>query len=254
MTMLEVRKVSKHFGGVHAVDGVSFAVEKGKITAIIGPNGAGKTTLFNIITGLIPPSEGSIYFGGEGISGLQPYEIARKGISRTFQNLELFGGMSVLESVMVGGFRFGKSGFFSSLLGLNKITHDQEIVEEKARRAMKLVGLEDKADWVACQLPYGQQRLVEVARALCLQPALLLLDEPVAGLNPAESTQLGSLICQLREQGLTILFVEHDMETVMDVADKIVVLEFGRKLAEGTPEVIQNDPKVITAYLGEEVD
>lgn len=251
MGLLETRRVSRHFGGIQAVNDVSFEVEDQTITAIIGPNGAGKTTLFNLITCIYPPSSGEIYLNGHNIVGRQVHDLANHGVARTFQNLELFGNLTVLESVMVGGYTLGKAGVFSSLFGLPRTSREAASIKERAMEALDLVGLVGRADDIATELSYGQQRLVEIARALCLKPKLLLLDEPVAGLNPGESTQLGHLIVELKKRGITIIFVEHDMETVMDVADRIVVLNFGTKLAEGSPEEIQKNPAVIAAYLGE---
>lgn len=250
--ILEVRKVRKHFGGIAAVNDVSFTVDPASVTAIIGPNGAGKTTLFNIITGIYPPSSGEVVFGDRKLTGLPMHYLARYGVTRTFQNMELFDNLTVLESVMIGGYTLGSTGVVSSLLGLGRVAREKAAIQERSLETLALVGLEDRALDIATELPYGQQRLVEIARALCLKPRLLLLDEPVSGLNPGESSKLGELILRLKNSGITILFVEHDMETVMEIADKIIVLNFGSKLAEGTPDEIQNNQKVITTYLGKE--
>ncbi len=254
MALLEVEGLTKSFGGLTAVSNVSFQVKEHEIIAVIGPNGAGKTTLFNMITGVISPTSGSIKFKDKKISGRKPHRISAHGINRTFQNIELFGDMSVIETVMVGGDVLGKTGFVQSVLGSPNVKKDETAIRQVAKEKLALVNLQEKDSNIASELSYGQQRLVEIARALANDPSLLLLDEPAAGLNASETAQLVQLMLKLRKSGITILFVEHDMDTVMNVADRIVVLEFGKKIAEGTPTEIQNNPKVISAYLGEEID
>lgn len=252
MTILQCRDVHRVFGGVHALRGVSFGVKRGEITAVIGPNGAGKTTLFNLITGVFPPSEGEVKFGEKAISGSQPFEIAALGITRTFQNLQIFRNMSVLENVKVGCHTKGQTGLIGSLFPFPWTKREEREMTKKAMEKLDLVGLSCKADEPAVSLAFGQQRLLEIARALALEPKILLLDEPAAGLNATETRELVSLLYELKNQGITIVLVEHDMETVMEVADQILVLNFGAKIAYGTPGEIQQNQEVITAYLGEE--
>ncbi|RKY00921.1 high-affinity branched-chain amino acid ABC transporter ATP-binding protein LivG [Candidatus Poribacteria bacterium] len=250
--MLEIRNVKKSFGGIRAVDGVSFEVNPGRIKAIIGPNGAGKTTLFNLISGLYPLDSGEIRFKGRRISGLKPHRIASMGIVRTFQNVRLFPEMTVLENVMVGAHRLGKSGFLASIFKLPGTVREERRIREIAMEMLEFVGLADQADLPAGELPLGRQRLVELARALAARPELLLLDEPAAGLNIKETEELGELIVRIRERGVTIALIDHDMSLVMDISDEVVALNEGRKIAEGTPEEIRSNPLVIKAYLGEE--
>jgi len=254
MALLEIEGITKAFGGLTAVSDVSFQVEEREIIAVIGPNGAGKTTLFNMITGVISPTQGSIKFKGKVVSGLKPHKVSAQGINRTFQNIELFEDMSVIETVMVGGDVLGKTGFVQSVLGSPGVKRDEIAIRKVAKEKLALVNMENKDTNVAGELSYGQQRLVEIARALANNPSLLLLDEPAAGLNASETVKLVELMKKLRESGITILFVEHDMDTVMNVADRIIVLDFGQKIAEGCPSEIQNNPKVIATYLGEEAD
>ena len=250
--LLEIRNVKKSFGGIRAVDGVSFEVNPGRIKAIIGPNGAGKTTLFNLISGLYPLDSGEIRFKGRRISGLKPHRIASMGIVRTFQNVRLFPEMTVLENVMVGAHRLGKSGFLASIFKLPGTVREERRIREIAMEMLEFVGLADQADLPAGELPLGRQRLVELARALAARPELLLLDEPAAGLNIKETEELGELIVRIRERGVTIALIDHDMSLVMDISDEVVALNEGRKIAEGTPEEIRSNPLVIKAYLGEE--
>jgi branched-chain amino acid transport system ATP-binding protein len=254
MSILAVEKLTKNFGGLTAVSDVDFQVLQGEIFALIGPNGAGKTTLFNLITGVFPLSEGSINFQGDKIEGMPSYLIAAKGIARTFQNLQLFDNLTVVENVMVGCHCHGKTGFIHAGLRLPQKIAEEKRFREVAMEKLRLVGLAERAYELSANLPYGQQRLLEIARALAVEPKILLLDEPVAGLNSRESEGLAELVRRLKDMGMTILLVEHDMATVMSVADRIVVLDFGRKIAEGTPEEIQTNPMVIKAYLGEEGD
>lgn len=252
MSILHIESAAKYFGGVTAVDGVSFEINHGEICALIGPNGAGKTTLFNLITGIYAPDAGQIHLENQLISGLKPYEIARLGITRTFQNLQVFANMTVRENVMVGRHLRTRTNLFTAALGLPFSRHEHRVSSQAADRFLTDVGLLHLADQNAANLALGQQRLLEIARAMALEPRLLLLDEPAAGLPGGETRELEKLIQQLRENGTSILLVEHDMETVMNLADKIVVMDFGRKIAEGTPEEIQKNPQVIKAYLGED--
>jgi len=250
--LLEVEQLSKSFGGVQAVQRVSFGVKKGDIVAVIGPNGAGKTTLFNVISGIAPPTDGVVRFCGMTVNGKRPDELALLGMTRTFQNLQLFADMTVLENVMVGFHSRLKSGIFSAGFWLPRTAREEKQAQEEALACLERVGLAPLAWERAGTLPYGMQRIVEIARAAVSRPSLILLDEPMAGLNPQESKQLVDVWLAMREQGITFLFVEHDMETVMSVADRIIVLDYGQKIAEGTPEEIACHPDVIKAYLGEE--
>ncbi len=252
MKILEVSKLTKSFGGVTAVNDMNFSVNSGEIIAVIGPNGAGKTTLFNLITCIYPPTSGSILFKQKEIRGLTADQIAHLGISRTFQNLQIFNNMSVLENVMVGRHTKSKTGLLGAIFPLPAVQREEEAIVQSSLEKLALVGLADKALEAASNLPYGEQKMLEIARAVAMEPELLLLDEPAAGLNPTETRDLVEIIYKLRDQGITILLVEHDMETVMEIADRIVVLNFGNKLAEGTPYEIQNNREVIAAYLGEE--
>lgn len=252
MKLLEINNLTKSFGGVQAVNNVSFTVNRGEIVAVIGPNGAGKTTLFNMITGIYPATSGNISFSGTEVGGLAAHRVAKLGIARTFQNLQIFNNMTVLENVMVGRHTKSKTGFLGAIFPLNPVQHEEREIVEKSLEKLALIGLADKASESATNLPYGQQKLLEIARAVALEPELLLLDEPAAGLNSTETRELVDIIYSLKDQGVTILLVEHDMETVMEIADRLVVLNFGNKLAEGTPFEIQNNHEVITAYLGEE--
>lgn len=250
MSLLSVEDVTKSFGGVTAVDHVSFGIEKNEICALIGPNGAGKTTLFNVITGLYPPTSGRILFGKEVIDSLLPHQIAQKGIARTFQNLQVFENMTVLENVMVGRHSKTRTGLLAAALHLpSSIKEDREGIRFSIEM-LERVGLGQRAKESAANLPFGQQRLLEIARAMAMEAQLLLLDEPAAGLNGRETRELEKVIGNLRDAGTAILLVEHDMETIMTLADKIVVLDFGEKIAEGTPEEIQQNKAVIKAYLG----
>ncbi|WAH35767.1 ABC transporter ATP-binding protein [Alicyclobacillus dauci] len=237
MSIIQIEHLIKRFAGVIALDDVSFAVDEGSIHAVIGPNGSGKTTLFNIISGVYRATAGSVVFDGEPIQGLRPFQIVRRGLSRTFQHPRLFGSMTVIEQLIVA-------------LHPSKLWEFDKQSEQIAREKLNLVGLEHVADIPAASLPQGQRRLLEIARALCLEPRVLLLDEPHAGLNPVETEQLMVLIRKINQQGITILLVEHEMRVVMTLANKITVLNFGRLLAVGSPQEIQNNPEVITAYLG----
>jgi branched-chain amino acid transport system ATP-binding protein len=250
---LEVNGLSRRFGGVRALHDISFEVRPGEIFGLIGPNGAGKTTLFNLLTGLTPPSSGSCSLAGSRLTGLSPHRIARKGIARTFQNIRLFKGLSALENVAIGRHVHTRAGMIASLLGLARFRDDERSVTEKARELLELVGLGYRAAEPAGSLPYGEQRRLEIARALAVEPRLLLLDEPAAGMNHSEKRELTGFIRQLWERfGLTIILIEHHVPLVMDLCDRIAVLNFGEMIALGDPRSVKNDPAVIDAYLGGE--
>jgi branched-chain amino acid transport system ATP-binding protein len=250
--MLYVKGLTKGFGGLLAVNRVSFEVKQRQILALIGPNGAGKTTVFNLITGLLRPDEGEIYFRQHRLNRLKPFQIAALGIGRTFQNLELFTNLTVAENVMVGAYRLERAGFCRSLFRRPGTMREDLALYRRTLELLEPLGLADKADAHAGDLPFGQQRLLEIARALAARPEILLLDEPAAGLNPAESRELARFLRSLVDKGQTLLLVEHDMETVMSLADEVVVLNFGTVIATGTPTEVQGNPAVIAAYLGEE--
>ncbi len=249
---LEVGGVSKRFGGVQAVSSVSFQLRQGMIKAVIGPNGAGKTTLFNMVSGFSSPDRGSIAFGGRPIHGLLPHQVAGHGISRTFQNIRLFEHLSALENVMVGRHRRARAGFLAGMLDLGWARREADAVRGHALETMAFLGIEALADAEATSLAYGQQRAVELARALASDPLLVLLDEPAAGLNMRETRDLAGLITRIRDRGITVLLVEHDMSLVMEICDEVLVLSYGEKIAEADPATVQRDQKVVKVYLGEE--
>jgi branched-chain amino acid transport system ATP-binding protein len=251
-TILKVERLTKQFGGVVAVNEVSFDVKRGEIFAVIGPNGAGKTTLFNMITGVLPSTSGNVFFEDMRITGKKPYQIAKAGITRTFQNLEVFSNMSVIENVMTGAHLTMKTNMFTAGLRLPMVAKEELRIMEKAMECLELVGISHLAYEKSDALPYGNQRLLEIGRAAASNPKIILLDEPMAGLNAEESRKLVDVILKMREEGMTFIFVEHDMETVMSISDRIVVVDNGVKIGEGTPDEIYQNPKVVAAYLGDE--
>lgn len=248
--ILSITDLAVHFGGLVALSRLSFDVREGEVTSLIGPNGAGKTTAFNAITGFLPPTKGAVHYRGRNLNGLKPNEIADLGLVRTFQKTSLFGGITVFENVMIGLHLQGERRAWEILLGLPRVRKEEEALRERAQEVLEFVGLEGRASELGDALPYGDQRLLEVAIALASKPSLLLLDEPVSGMNPSETASFMKMIAKIRERNITILLVEHDMKIVMGVSDHVVVLNQGRIISEGTPEAIRHDPEVIKAYLG----
>jgi len=252
-TLLEVRGMTRRFGGLVAVNNVSFAVRRGEIFGLIGPNGAGKTTLFNLMTGLTPPSSGTLIYRGENITRLRPHRIAARGIARTFQNIRLFGELTALQNVMIAQHVHTRTGVLAGVFGLPPAPQEERAIRARARELLELVGLDKRAHNKARNFAYGDQRRLEIARALALKPNVLLLDEPAAGMNTNEKYGLTEFIRQIREQfELTILLIEHHVPLVMGLCDRIAVLHFGQLIAMGDPAHVKNDPAVIEAYLGDE--
>ncbi|GIM96422.1 ABC transporter ATP-binding protein [Paractinoplanes toevensis] len=252
--LLEVDHVTLRFGGVVALNDVSFSLRRGEIFGLIGPNGAGKTTCFNAMTGVYQPTSGAIRFQGESLVGKKKHEITRGGIARTFQNVRLFPEMTALENVMVGADAHHKTSVLSALFRLPRFWREEKSGRERSMELLRFVGIAHRAGDVSRNLSYGEQRRLEIARALATDPTLLCLDEPAAGFNPAEKVDLLALIRRIRDTGVTVLLIEHDMRLVMGVTDRIVVLEFGKKIAEGTPAEVRDNPAVIAAYLGVPTD
>ncbi len=254
MALLKINKLTKEFGGLKAVSNFNIEINEGELVGLIGPNGAGKTTAFNLMTGVYEPTSGQMDFNGESLLGLKPYQVTQRGIARTFQNIRLFSDLSVLDNVKIAYHFHVKYGLLEAVLRLGRYYPEEDAIEEKALECLKMFKLDDRRDEIARNLPYGEQRRLEIARALAAQPQLLLLDEPAAGMNPQETHELMEMIRWIRDElKLTILLIEHDMSLVMGVCERIYVLDYGSIIAEGTPAEIRSNPCVIEAYLGEEV-
>lgn len=253
-TILTVDTIRKEFDGLVAVNDVSFSVEEGNIFSIIGPNGAGKTTVFNLITGAYPLTSGKVIFNGEDITGKKIYEIAARGVSRTFQNLKLIGNQNLIDNVMLGQHTKFSTNFVHSILRTKKEREEEQRALEFCMSVLEFVGLDKKWNYLASSLPYGEQRLLEIARALCTDPKVIFLDEPAAGMNAVESARLVELIRKIQARGITPIVIEHDMKVIMTISDDIIVLDHGTLICHGDPEAVKNDPRVIEAYLGKEME